>query len=121
MLATRRPLASYLLSGAILETSQLLLPQRSKIHMLLPSRATLRPMVEPNPRPMGCFAQPSSGWYGLTAGLGSEGAWDQAGPPETPFAAARGGAGSHFTRSVFSMTVLPVELAVWSIGAETPT
>src|SRR5215467_4777828 len=72
--------------------------------MLLPSRSTLSPMVEPFPRPMGCLAQPSSRRYGL----GVLASWAYVGTADTTIAATAI-PHSNFTRSVLNMTVLPVE------------
>src|SRR6266481_9634108 len=73
--------------------------------MLLPSRSTLSPMVEPLPRPMGCLAQPSSRRYALGAELAS---WAYVGTADSA-TAATAIPHNHFTRSVLRMRILPVE------------
>src|SRR5271169_5888006 len=68
--------------------------------MLLPSRSTLRPMVEPNPRPMGCLAQPSSRRYGLGAALGPAlESWANVGADDIATAATTAIPHNKFTRT----------------------
>src|SRR6478672_7065897 len=59
------PLGSNFMIGSSVEPRQLLAAQRSKVHRLLPSGSISMPMVEPQVRPGGSFAQFSCNWYGL--------------------------------------------------------
>src|SRR6266436_6001325 len=65
------PDASYLVIGSMFEFSQVLPPQRSNTHRLLPSLSSAKPGVDPKFRPIPCLAQPSSRRYGLGAEFGS--------------------------------------------------
>src|SRR5690349_167837 len=68
-LFTRVPLASNSRIGSSLEPEQLLEPQRSATQMLLPSLAISTALVDPQVRPAGSLAQPSTVRYGLGRSL----------------------------------------------------
>ena len=54
------PFASNFITGSSVEPTQLFVPQRSATQMLCPSRSIETALVEPQVRPSGAFAQPST-------------------------------------------------------------
>src|ERR1043166_6565243 len=63
--ATSLPLASNLSTGSSVDPTQLLAPHRSATQMLTPSLSMSTALVDPQVRPSGILAQPSTVWYGL--------------------------------------------------------
>ena len=73
------PVESNLRTGSRLEPAQLLAPHRSATQMLTPSRSISTALVEPQVRPSGILAQPSTVRYGLGWSLlGCAAAWGAA-------------------------------------------
>src|ERR1035438_5325220 len=66
---TSLPVASNFSTGSSVEPKQLFTPQRSATHTLLPSRSIATALVEPQVRPSGIFAHPSTVVYGLGRSL----------------------------------------------------
>src|SRR5687768_5138316 len=62
---TTFPLASNFITGSRLEPMHEFAPHRSVTQTLAPSLSMPTPLVDPQVRPSGIFAQPSTVWYGF--------------------------------------------------------